>query len=283
MSHKHYQKADGIIDLRERTEFAAGHLINSTWMPYDSLAESLNQLPAAPASLFLVGGKQQIEEASVLLDSKGYLVSGSLVICATTLKFWQGALASDWVAGKESKQLWQPSNLVVEWLQTYRPVSTNQRLKVLDLGCGGGRDAVFLAKHKMDVIAVDHKANVIQRAKQLSQSAGAQVKFKCCDLAKVKCLPEPDQSKFDLILGVRFLNRALLPKLETLLNPEGFILWETFVDLGEPLASPKNPNFILQQGELAKVFSSLNIIIDRIQKLPDGRPVNSFVAQKPAN
>ncbi len=288
---KLYQKADGILDLRNRLDFNEGHLLDSTWMPFESLAESLNQLPAAPAILFLVGDKPEIEEASILLDSKGYEVNGSLVINENTQSFWQTALQNDWIAGKESKRLWQPSIIVQEWLENHRHTLEVERPTVIDLGCGGGRDAVFLAKQNMQVTAIDNKANVIKRAKQLAQSSGAQVKFKCCDLSKTannekeECLPSRAQlpaGGFDVILGVRFLNRALLNQLSDKLNPNGFVLWETFVDNGEPLESPKNPNFILKQGELAEVFKDLDIITDKIQKLPDNRPVNRFIAQKPA-
>lgn len=281
MSEKRYQKAVGILDFRSQEAFISGHLIDATWMMFDRLAESLNQLPAAPATLFLVGDKAQIEEASILLDSKGYEVNGSLVVDAKTLGFWQNSLKDDWVAGKESKRLWQPSSIVTEWVEKYRNMLTVERPNVLDLGCGGGRDAVFLAKQKMQVMAIDNKANVISRAKQLAQANGAQVQFKCCDLNKVGCLPPAGE--FDLIVGVRFLNRELLPKLIDILAPNGFILWQTFVDIDEEgyeLSSPKNPNFILKTGELAEVFASLQIFTDRIQKLTDNRPVNTFIAQK---
>lgn len=280
MSDKLYQKADGILDLRCRADFVAGHLVDATWVAFAELGESLNQLPAPPARLFLVGAKPEIEEASILLDSKGYEVNGSLVINAKTLGFWQTSLKKDWVAGKESKRLWQPSTLVQEWLDNYRDSLEVERPKVLDLGCGGGRDAVFLAKHKMQVTAIDNKANVISRAKKLAQANGAQVQFKCCDLSKADCLPA---GEFDLIVGVRFLNRELLTQLVPKLVPNGFLIWQTFVEEeGFVFESPKNPNFILQPGELAEVFNSLHIITDKIQKLTDNRPVNSFIAQKSA-
>lgn len=276
-AEKLYQKADGILDLRAREAFVAGHLVDSTWIEFLALAQSLNQLPAAPAQLFLVGEKAEIEEASILLDQKGYGVIGSLVVTSQTLDFWQSTLNDDWVAGKQSKRLWQPSSLVQEWLETHRQNLQATPPRVLDLGCGGGRDAVYLAKHGMEVIAIDNKANVLSRAKQLAQSSGAQVKFKCCDLSQIDCLPA---GQFDVIIGVRFLNRALMPKLLERLNPNGFIIWQTFVENGQLIESPKNPNFILQPGELAQVFQSLDIITDKIIQLSDDRPVNNFIARK---
>lgn len=277
MTDKLYHKADGILDLRSRQAFNEGHLVDSTWMSFEGFAESLNQLPAAPAILFLVGEKTEIEEVSVFLDAKGYQVNGSLVLDENTLSFWQASLQADWVSGKESKRLWQPSPIVLDWLENYRQELPVARPKVLDLGCGGGRDAVFLAKQNMTVTAIDHKSNVLKRAKQLAQSAGAQVNFRCCDVTQVDCLPA---GQFDVIVGVRFLHRALLSELSVKLSPNGFLLWETFVENGEPLTSPKNPNYILKPLELTEVFKDLDIITDKILKLPDNRPVNRFIAQK---
>ncbi|MDX1353617.1 MAG: methyltransferase type 11, partial [Thiomicrorhabdus sp.] len=64
-------------------------------------------------------------------------------------------------------------------------------------------------------------------------------------------------------------------------RPGGFVLVQTFTEGAEEFASPKNPNFILKTAELTQVFAGYNIIIDRIEKLADGRPVASFLAQKP--
>lgn len=283
MAEQLFHKADGILDLRNKEDYMAGHLSDSTSMPFAVLPESLNQLPAAPATLFLVGDQEEIEAASVLLDQKGYSVNGSLILSAAVRDFWQKSLDEYWVTGKESKRLWRPSPVIQEWVDNYLPdflaegVFENARPSVLDLGCGGGRDAVFLARQKMQVIAIDKESRVLKRAKSLAQANGAQVQFKCCDLSDKQCLP---QKKFDLIVGVRYLNRKLLSKLPELLNSGGFLLWETFVVDDTPLDSPKNPNSILQPGELAETFRGLHIIIDRIQKLPDGRPVNAFIARK---
>ena len=150
-------------------------------------------------------------------------------------------------------------------------------MAVLDIGCGGGRDAIFLTKNRMNVIAIDHEAKVLKRAKALASLSGASVKFKCCDIKKTACLPE---QKFDLILVVRFLNRDMFTYIKESITPGGFVLFQTFVEGVEKFDSPKNPNFILGKAELAEVFDGFNIIVDRIDELNDGRPVASFIAQK---
>jgi len=279
-----FEKADGIIDLRDRQAYQSGHLIGSTWLTLELLPESLNALPASPATLYLVGGKDQIEAASVLLDAKGYQVCGSLVIESEEMMAqWAQQMPGKVVSGKDSKTLWKPSPLVEEFVAKVSqgdlsfPLA-DQRPAVLDIACGGGRDAIFMAKSRMNVTAIDHEVKVLKRAKSLAELSGANLKFKCCDIKKSGCLP--DQS-YDLITVVRFLNREMFSYLLDALKPGGFVLFQTFVEGVEKFESPKNPNFILKEGELAQVFAGFEQITDRIDFLADGRPVNSFIARKP--
>lgn len=279
-----FTKADGILDLSSRTAFLENHLKGSTWLAMEQLPESLNALPASPASLYLVGDQDQIEAASILLDAKGYSVSGSLVIDSDdAMQRWAQQLPDMVESGKVSRQLWQPSALVKDLLDKLQKEelslpAANARPEVLDIGCGGGRDAIFMARQKMNVLAIDNENKVLKRAKQLAELSGAQVKFKCCDIKKDGCLPE---QSFDIIMQVRFLNRDKFDYIKSHLKPGGLILMQTFVEGVEKFASPKNPNFILKQGELQKEFSGFEIIVDKIDVLPDGRPVNSFIARKP--
>jgi len=278
-----FTKADGILDLRSKEDYKQGHLKEATWMSWQILPEGLNALPAAPASLYLVGQKDEIEAASVLLDSKGYEVIGSLVINSLkAMQDWSLQLPGLVETGMNSKTLWSPSLLVKEFIellnnQSIRFPSVENRPAVLDIGCGGGRDAIFLTKNRMNVIAIDHEAKVLKRAKALASLSGASVKFKSCDIKKPACLPE---QKFDLITVVRFLNRDMFTYIKESISPGGFVLFQTFVEGVEKFDSPKNPNYILGKTELAEVFDGFNIIVDRIDQLNDGRPVASFIAQK---
>jgi len=278
-----FANADGILDLRCLADYKQGHLKGATWLSWEALPESLNALPASPARLYLVGDKEEIEAASVLLDSKGYQITGSLVIDSTqSMQEWSDKLPGMVETGKDSKTLWSPSFLVQEFVDLINsdelklsPIE--KRPAVLDIGCGGGRDAIFLAKNKMNVIAIDHEAKVLKRSKMLANLSGASVKFKCCDIKKQGCLP---QQNFDVISVVRFLNRESFDYIKHSLNTGGVVVFQTFVEGVEAFGSPKNPNFILRNGELAEVFSSFKIIVDRIDALSDGRPVASFIAQK---
>lgn len=278
-----FDNADGILDLRDTDAYKSGHLKNATWMGWEVLPERLNALPSTPASLFLVGPEEHIEAASMLLDSKGYRVAGSLVVNSESqMREWTERFPDLLETGNTSKVLWKPSALVAELVDSLAEgrlslPCDDTRPAVLDIGCGGGRDAVFLAKQRMNVVAIDNEINVLKRSKALAAMSGAHVKFKCCDIKKNNCLPD---TRFDLILMVRFLNRQSFSYIKQNLKSGGIVVVQTFVNGFGELHSPKNPNFILEKGELAEVFGDFDIMIDRIDKLDDGRAVNSFVAIK---
>jgi SAM-dependent methyltransferase len=89
---------------------------------------------------------------------------------------------------------------------------------------------------------------------------------------------------YDLILCVRFLERALLPQLRCMLKPGGYILYCTFVD-GPGLRAfgrPSGHEHVLQPGELALLFGAqhgFTVLRDEVVLSADGRELSWFVAQ----
>lgn len=71
-----------------------------------------------------------------------------------------------WEVGSVSPEL---NRIVDEW---HFPKGT-----VLDLGCGTGADAVFLAQRGFDVTAVDFSPTAVERARTRAQNAAANVCF----------------------------------------------------------------------------------------------------------
>lgn len=92
--------------------------------------------------------------------------------------------------------------------------------------------------------------------------------------------------KFDLVLCCRFLVRALLPKLREMLNPGGFIVYSTFLDLPgvRAFGRPAGPDHLLQPGELAGQHfgpeQGFVVLRDEVVCTSDGREVSWFVARK---
>lgn len=68
--------------------------------------------------------------------------------------------------------------------------------QVLDVGCGEGRNSVFMAKLGNQVDAFDISENGIEKAKMISRQMGVQVNYFCCDLEDFLF-----EKKYDVILS----------------------------------------------------------------------------------
>ena len=158
----------------------------------------------------------------------------------------------------------------------------------IDLACGGGRDAVFIANRNWGkVIAVDYLSEQLVKTKQLAtyNKVESSIELVERDLEK-DGLPLDDlANKCHLATVSRYLHRPHFADLPRLLAPGGFLVFHTFMKGCENTAvgRPKRPQFLLNPNELATVFGSENgfkVIRDEIFIITDGRPTSFFVAQK---
>ena len=96
----------------------------------------------------------------------------------------------------------------------------------------------------------------------------------------------------DLVVVSRFFYRPLLrvePEpnpwaVQSLVAPGGVVFWHHFRAGVEshPLGHPSNPEDIVSQGELQAAFEGWEILLnDETNHLPDGRPMVTFIAQRP--
>ena len=69
-----------------------------------------------------------------------------------------------------------PNELVVRWALTQFPIKQNT--KILDLGCGAGRHAIFLAQEGFDVYATDISREGINVTQNRAQELGLHIQTK---------------------------------------------------------------------------------------------------------
>lgn len=85
------------------------------------------------------------------------------------------------------------------------------RLRVLDIGCGDGRNALYLDGQGLEVAGIDWSPRMIQAARDRAAAAGRdQVQF---HEGRPSLLPFPD-GLFDAVLSQDLLSRLLRPELE---------------------------------------------------------------------
>ena len=131
-----------------------------------------------------------------------------------------------------------PSPWVVRFAPQIHPGGS-----VLDLACGNGRHARFLAAAGYRVLAVDVDAPSVQ-----SMAGEAGIETMVADL-EGGAWPFSG-CRFDGIVVTRYLHRPLLAPLLEAIAPGGVLIYETFAAGNERYGRPRNPEFLLQPGEL---------------------------------
>jgi SAM-dependent methyltransferase len=150
--------------------------------------------------------------------------------------------------------------------------------RALDLGCGEGADAVWLAKQGWRVTAVDISGVALERAEAHAADAGVAVDFQRHDLEK----SFPDGA-FDLV-SAQFLHfweefdrERILRRAAGAVAPGGVLLIEGHRDHGpfrhdghKPVHFP-SPGEVIAALELGDEWAVLKAEIHpRVQKGPDG-------------
>lgn len=140
-----------------------------------------------------------------------------------------------------------PSPWVVRHAQ-----SIPARGKVLDLACGSGRHARFLAGLGYPVLAVDRDAEALAG---LSTIEG--ITTRLLDLEGEEW-PLAGQV-FDGIVVTNYLWRPRLPDVLALLAPGGALIYETFMVGNAAYGKPSNPAFLFQAGELRQLAAAAGL------------------------
>ncbi len=126
--------------------------------------------------------------------------------------------------------------------------------RALDLACGQGRTAVWLARRGMDVLGVDVSAVAIAQARDLALrcGVGARTRFDVADLDDGL----PPGPPADVIVCHRFRDRRLDRPIRARLAPGGLLAVTALSEVG---ASP-GP-FRAARGELTEAFGDLDILV----------------------
>jgi SAM-dependent methyltransferase len=141
-----------------------------------------------------------------------------------------------------------PTPLLVKATQALKPG------KALDLACGAGRNALWLAEHRWNVTAVDGSPAAIEILRKQAAKRGVSVSTCVADLAKGEFRIEP--SSWDLILMSYYLQRDLFEPAKLGLAPGGVLI--AIVHITEPGEEPTAHR--LRPGELKHYFDDWEIL-----------------------
>lgn len=165
------------------------------------------------------------------------------------------------------------SALLQKHLSSMQALKVKDQAPVLDLACGHGRNGLYLIENNIPVTFADVKAEALeqveQSVKKLTTDKQKLAHFWHVDFepiitassAPALVNTEPLQNKlFSAIIVFRYLHRPLFEQIKAAIMPGGMIIYETFTEQQAQLGRPKNPDFLLKLGELAKIFSDWKIV-----------------------
>jgi tellurite methyltransferase len=152
--------------------------------------------------------------------------------------------------------------------------------ELLDLACGGGRNALALAALGFSVAACDRSESSLALVKQRCQSQSTAIRCFAIDLEATEDPLQADH--YGAILVFRYLHRPLMKNLREAIKSGGLIYYQTFTHKQPNYGHPKNPLFLLAHEELLSFFDGWTILHywEGVQSSPK-RAVAQIIARKP--
>lgn len=166
-----------------------------------------------------------------------------------------------------------PSDWLLEIVDLLPPAGL-----ALDVACGSGRDASFLAAAGYRVRALDRDAAALAELTATATRLGLPVAAEVVDLESEEV--EVGDAAYALVVVAHFLHRPLFPALRRALAPGGVLVYETFTVDQAVHGHPRNPAFLLEHGELPRLVAPLGVLRQRDGEF-QGRRVAGVVAVRP--
>lgn len=148
---------------------------------------------------------------------------------------------------------------------------------VLDVACGRGRHALLLARSGWRVHAIDRDLAALEDLRATAEAAELPITIEVLDLEDGT--PSLGHQRYGGVVVFNYLHRPLLPAIIDAIAPGGVLVYETFTAGQAERGHPKNPAFLLQQGELPQLVKPLEILRSREGEF-DGNLLASIVAAR---
>ena len=157
---------------------------------------------------------------------------------------------------------------------------------LLDLACGRGRHSRAALGWGLTVVALDRDRQSLRElatcAALSPRPTASRLLPVCADAEAGHPLPFAPGS-LRAIVVTRFLHRPLAPTLIDGLAPGGVLLYETFTERQRELGTgPRNPDYLLQEGELLRLFAPLQVLDyeEGLRKTGSGEWVASLLGRR---
>ncbi len=121
---------------------------------------------------------------------------------------------------------------------------------VVDIASGTGRDILFVAERGRRVCAMDLANGALRIAGDVAENSGIEVSLLRGDGAALPLC----RGALAGVLVFYFLLRKSMPEIAALPRRGGILMYETFLERQNRLDRTRNPDFLLEDGELLTYF-----------------------------
>lgn len=242
-----------LLDPRPAAEAATRPVTNAVNIPANEITNRIYELPAPGETVIIANVDDHARNAFDILN--------------TTRR--RAELTENWSYASEPPprdlRLWSPSPFLEEMTAALTPGTA------LDIGCGTGRDAVFLANRGWNVVAVDILPDALDRARKLEQRYSTNktpIHWHEADARSWQNgLPESITNitaTFDLIYAIRFVAREAFRTARRHLTENGHLLIEAFTPTHRAKhGKPTSDNDVLTPNDHKKFTANMNVKISR--------------------
>jgi tellurite methyltransferase len=255
-----------VLDVRTPGEYERlGHIPQAWLLPVDLIASAPAVLPKddRPVLVYCEHGVRSAAASRHLMAAgidRVLNLAGGLAAWTGPREFGPGVLRG-------------PSTWVIQNADLLPRGGT-----VLDVACGRGRHALLLASAGFEVHAIDRNPEAIAFVRDTAERLELKLAAEVVDL-ETDPPPSLGESLYDAILVFNYLHRPLMPAIRAALKPGGRIFYETFTTRQAERGHPRNPAFLLKDGELAELLAPFGILRSRDGDI-DGRFIASIVAER---
>ena len=156
--------------------------------------------------------------------------------------------------------------------------------RALDLGCGEGRNAIWLAERGWEATGVDFSEIGLAKARRLASERGVEVAWVRADLLAY----QPEEGAFDLVIVMYIHLPAaqladVMKRAGAALAPGGTLLvvGHDLLNLSQGYGGPQNPEVLFTPADIERVLPGLGI--ERAERVlrpvaVDGREVTAIDA-----
>jgi tellurite methyltransferase len=138
-----------------------------------------------------------------------------------------------------------------ELVRRFWPVIPKGR--VIDVAMGSGRNALFLAGKGFGVCGIEKSAEAIRIARGALEERAAIIR------ADAERLPFKRESAEGVVVFY-FLLRSIMGDIATVLKKGGVVIYETFLKRQNEIDRRRNPEYLLDDGELISFFRGFDLL-----------------------